>query len=145
MRDPLKKKSVALVFPDKRVMYAEVVEGSDETRTLEQFKAALGEFEAHEVPADAFPTTREFVGAWTWSGGRIEHDMTKAREIHRQRIRTARAPLLAALDVEFQRALESGASTSEIVAKKNALRDATRHPGIEAAKTVDELQKAWPL
>ena len=46
-----------------------------------------------------------------------------AKAIHKEKIRTARAPLLAALDVEYQRAQETGASTTAIVAKKQALRD----------------------
>ncbi len=38
-------------------------------------------------------------------------------------MRNVRKPLLAALDVDFQRAQETGASTSTIVTKKQALRD----------------------
>ena len=59
-------------------------------------------------------------------------DMAKAREIHKGYIRQARAPKLAELDVEFQKALETGASTTDIVAKKNALRDAPADSGIAA-------------
>ena len=47
-------------------------------------------------------------------------DMAKAREIHKTKIRIAREPLLAALDIEFQKALETSASTTDIVAKKQA-------------------------
>ena len=43
-------------------------------------------------------------------------DMAKAREIHKTNIRTARTPKLAELDIEFQKALETGASTTDIVA-----------------------------
>ena len=46
-----------------------------------------------------------------------------AKAIHKEKIRAARKPLLAALDVEYQRARETGASTTAIVAKKQALRD----------------------
>ncbi len=46
-----------------------------------------------------------------------------AKAIHKEKIRAARTPLLAALDVEYQRAQETGASTTAIVAKKQALRD----------------------
>ena len=46
-----------------------------------------------------------------------------AKAIHKEKIRAARKPLLAALDVEYQRAQETGASTTAIVAKKQALRD----------------------
>ena len=47
-------------------------------------------------------------------------DMAKAREIHKAKIREARTPKLAELDIEFQRALETSADTSTIVAKKQA-------------------------
>ena len=51
-------------------------------------------------------------------------DMAKAKEIHKNNIRAVRVDKLAELDIEFQRALEVGAATSSIVAKKQALRDA---------------------
>ena len=42
-------------------------------------------------------------------------DMAKAREIHKTNIREARTPKLAELDVEFQKALETGASTTDML------------------------------
>ena len=73
----------------------------------------------------------------------ININMNKARDIHREKVREARNPKLAAKDVEFQRALETGADTSAIVAAKNALRDAPAASAIEAASTPDELKQAW--
>jgi len=73
----------------------------------------------------------------------ININMTKARDIHREKVREARNPKLAAKDVEFQRALETGADTSAIVAAKQALRDAPAASTIEAASTPDELKQAW--
>ena len=70
-------------------------------------------------------------------------DMAKAREIHKTNIRTARAPKLAELDIEFQKALETGASTTDIVAKKQALRDAPADSGIAAASDTDALKAQW--
>jgi len=70
-------------------------------------------------------------------------DMAKAREIHKEKIRFARKPLLEALDVEFQKALETGASTTDIVAKKNALRDAPADSGIASAADTDALKAQW--
>ena len=70
-------------------------------------------------------------------------DMAKAREIHKDKIRVARKPLLEALDVEFQKAQETGASTTDIVAKKNALRDAPADSGIAAASDTDALKTQW--
>ena len=70
-------------------------------------------------------------------------DMTKAKEIHKTNIRVAREPKLAALDVDFQRALEAGSDTASIVSKKQALRDAPADSAIESAKTEAELKAQW--
>jgi len=76
----------------------------------------------------------------------ITVDMTKAREIKRDMIRAERKPLLEKLDVEYMRAQEAGhtALQQEIAAKKQALRDATVDPVIDAATTPDELKAATP-
>lgn len=73
----------------------------------------------------------------------ININMNKARDIHRDKVRQARNPKLAAKDVEFQRALETGADTAAIVAAKQALRDAPAAANIEAATTPEELKQAW--
>tara|TARA_R100000781_G_scaffold53229_1_gene34779 strand:+ start:901 stop:1164 length:264 start_codon:yes stop_codon:yes gene_type:complete len=73
----------------------------------------------------------------------IKIDMTKAKEIHKTNIRAAREIKLAALDVEFQRALETSSDTTAIVSKKQALRDAPADSAIEAAKTDAELKTQW--
>jgi len=70
-------------------------------------------------------------------------DMAKAREIHKDNIRNARTPKLAELDIEFQKALETGANTSEIIAKKQALRDAPADSGIAAASDAAALKAQW--
>ena len=70
-------------------------------------------------------------------------DMAKAREIHKTNIRVAREPKLAALDVEFQKALETGSDTASIVSKKQALRDAPADSAIGSATTEAELKAQW--
>ena len=70
-------------------------------------------------------------------------NMAKAREIHKTNIRNARTPKLAELDVEFQKALETGASTTDIVAKKQALRDAPADSGIDSASDTAALKAQW--
>lgn len=66
----------------------------------------------------------------------------KAKEIHRERLRRMRAPLLEALDVQFQRALEEGRSTAEVVAEKQRLRDLPEL--VDAATTLEELSAIKP-
>jgi len=70
-------------------------------------------------------------------------DMAKAKQIHKNNIRTVRTEKLAELDIEFQRALEASADTSAIVAKKQALRDAPADSAIDAATTDAELKAQW--
>ena len=70
-------------------------------------------------------------------------DMAKAREIHKTNIRIAREPLLANLDIEFQKALETSSSTTDIVSKKQALRDAPADSAIASAKTEAQLKAQW--
>ena len=70
-------------------------------------------------------------------------DMAKAREIHKSNIRTARTSKLSELDIEFQKALETGASTTDIVSKKQALRDAPADSAIASASNEAELKAQW--
>ena len=70
-------------------------------------------------------------------------DMAKAKELHRNNIRGARSLKFPDLDIEFNRAQETGADTTAIVAKKQALRDAPADSAIEAATTTDQLKAQW--
>lgn len=84
------------------------------------------------------PSDRTFRNAWELSNGAISVNMTKAKAITKDRLRAEREPLLAAQDVAFQRALESGSDTSAIVAEKQRLRDL---PALaDQAQTLDELK-----
>src|SRR5687767_14403952 len=50
-------------------------------------------------------TDDTFRDAWKDDGGdKPGHDMAKAREIHKEKLRDLRAPLLEELDVEYQKA-----------------------------------------
>lgn len=122
-----------------------------------QLLAQLGEAEVARmlVPAgvsyqllddDAVPADRAFRNAWKLSGATVDVDMGRAVEIHKDRLRTLRAPLLAASDTEFIRAIEAGdkRKQDEIAAKKQALRDVTVDPTIAAARTPEELKAAVP-
>ena len=69
----------------------------------------------------------------------ITINFDKAVEITKARLRAERTPLLQAQDVAFQRALESGADTTAIVAEKQRLRDITKLA--DQATTLDELKQ----
>ena len=67
----------------------------------------------------------DFFDAWELTDGEVTVNLTKAKNITKARLRAERAPLLAAQDVLFQRAQETGGDTTAIVAEKNRLRDIT--------------------
>ena len=94
--------------------------------------------EDSEIPKNTF-----FERAWKIVDGKIEMDITKAKEVHKENIRNARQEKLAELDIEFQKALETSSSTTDIISKKQALRDAPADSAIAAAKTEDELKAQW--
>jgi len=70
----------------------------------------------------------------------INININKAKDITKDKLRAERKPLLESLDVQFQRALETGANTSDIVAEKQRLRDITLT--VDSMTTVDELKGA---
>jgi hypothetical protein len=65
-------------------------------------------------------------------------NVDKAKAITKDRLRTERTPLLQAQDVAFQRALETGADTTTIVAEKQRLRDITSLA--DSAITLEQLK-----
>ena len=65
-------------------------------------------------------------------------DINKAKDITKDRLRQERKPLLEAQDVLFQRALESNADTTAIVAEKQRLRDITTL--VDSVNTTEELK-----
>lgn len=78
-------------------------------------------------------------------------DINKAKEIHKDKIREVRNPLLEKKDVEYIRAQEVGDTekVAAVVAEKQALRDAT---GIVDSATItatdvlgvtEELKTVW--
>jgi len=97
----------------------------------------------YTIEDSEIPTDTTFGLAWKIVDGKIETDMTRAKEIHRDNIRSVRIGKLAELDIEFQRALETSADTSAIVAKKQALRDAPADSAIDAATDEAGLKAQW--
>ncbi len=84
------------------------------------------------------PRDNDFYDAWEMDATSVTVNLDKAKEITKKRLRNERAPLLAAQDVLFQRALESGADTTAIVAEKNRLRNITSLA--DTATTLEELR-----
>ena len=91
------------------------------------------------------PSDRHFRNAWVLNGNVISEDMTKAKEIFKDKIREVRKPLLEAEDVTYMKALETGDSSAQsaCVTKKKALRDAPAAKAIDDADTIAKLKAAW--
>ena len=91
------------------------------------------------------PSDRHFRGAWKLSGTTISEDMTKAKAIFKDKIRSIRQPLLDAEDVVYMKALEADDASAKTasVAKKKALRDAPAATAIDNADTIAKLKAAW--
>lgn len=95
--------------------------------------------ESFIVRADSLPENdNDFFDAWEQTRGVVTVNLDKAREITKRRLRLERAPLLAAQDVAFQRALETGADTAAIVEEKMRLRAVTDLA--DACTTLDQLR-----
>ena len=91
------------------------------------------------------PKNRDFRGAWTLEGDVMKEDLSVAKELFKSKIKEARTPLLASEDVAFMMALENDDASARAasVAKKKALRDATKASAIDAASSIEELTAAW--
>jgi len=68
----------------------------------------------------------------------IQVNITKAKEITKDRLREERKPLLEEQDILFQKAQETNADTTAIVAEKQRLRDITNQ--VDSMTTVEELK-----
>lgn len=68
----------------------------------------------------------------------VVYSPIKARKFHTDRVRQERD--FATLDVDFMKALEKGADTSTILAKKQILRDAPNHPIWDTCVTLQDFK-----
>jgi hypothetical protein len=71
----------------------------------------------------------------------ITIDITKAKEVWKDKIRVARKPVLEKLDVDYMKANEAGTDTTTIVADKQTLRDLPTQ--VDTATTTDEIKAVW--
>lgn len=91
------------------------------------------------VDIDSLPSAdNDFFDAWELHDGVVSVDLTKAKDLTKRRLRAEREPLLVAQDVLFQRALETNADTTAIVAEKQRLRDITKLA--DSCTTTQELR-----
>jgi len=71
----------------------------------------------------------------------ITIDITKAKDIWKDKIRLARKSALEKLDVDFVKAQETSSDTSSIITDKQTLRDLPSQ--VDTATTTDEIKAVW--
>ena len=71
----------------------------------------------------------------------ITIDITKAKEVWKDKIRQARTSVLAKLDIDFIKAQEQGNDTASIVADKQTLRDLPSQ--VDTANSIEEIKAVW--
>ena len=95
--------------------------------------------EFHIIEEEDLPQEHnDFFNAWEVDNGKIRICHIKSQVITKERLRAERAPLLTALDVQYQRATEDGRDTTIIISEKQRLRDVTKLA--DTATTLDELK-----
>ena len=71
----------------------------------------------------------------------ITIDITKAKEVWKNKIRQARTSALEKLDIDFIKAQEQGNDTTAIVADKQTLRDLPSQ--VDTANSIEEIKAVW--
>ena len=71
----------------------------------------------------------------------ITIDISKAKEVWKNKIREARKLALEKLDIDFVKAQETSSDTTSIVADKQTLRDLPSQ--VDTATTTDEIKAVW--
>ena len=84
------------------------------------------------------PKDRVFRNAWNYD---LKEDISKSKEIWKEKLRVDRKPILEKLDVDFMRAMEENDEVLmlDITKAKQALRDVTQL--VDACKTIAGIKK----
>lgn len=90
-----------------------------------------------------FERDRAYRDALTDNNGKLEHDMPKARELHKARLRHRNGDLFMSMDREWVDANAKGdkAGAAEVESRRKALRDSVDDPRIDQATSIDELKQ----
>ena len=97
------------------------------------------------VNEDELPKYNYFASSWILNDlhEQITFDYEEVKRVWLNFYRRVRTPLLAALDIDFMRSVESGDINlqKEIASKKQALRDVTK---TELPNDLDGIKNTWP-
>jgi hypothetical protein len=96
---------------------------------------------------ELFTKDRQYREALEDVGGKLKHNMTKAKELHRAHLRHVNGDKFMQLDRQWVDAMASGdkqgADDVEKIRKK--MRDRVNDPLIDAAQTIEELKAVTPI
>jgi hypothetical protein len=140
-------KLVSIKRADGQICIGEIWNDASQELILSEAQklvAGYGYVSHREIRQEDVPVIhREFRNAWEDSGTEIFINMVKAKEIHKNKLRALRKPKLEALDIEYQRADESGDvnKKQEIALKKKELRNVTQ---LTLPNTPEELKNFIP-
>ena len=97
----------------------------------------------YAVVDDLGSLDNDYFDAFEYQDLGISCNIDKAKQIHLDKFREARKPLLSKLDVDYMKAIEveDHVAASAIAVKKQELRDVTK---IELPSTLPEIKETWP-
>ncbi len=97
----------------------------------------------YAVVDDLGDLDNEYFDAFEYANLGISCNIDKAKQIHLDKFRAVRKPKLAALDVDYMKAIEveDHEAASAIAVKKQELRDITK---IELPDSLPEIKETWP-
>lgn len=90
------------------------------------------------VDTAMIPSERTFRNAWKLGAGKVEHDISKCKEIAHAKRRTDRAEAFKPLDIEAT--IPAKAAQAEALRQQIREKDAMRQAAIDAATTVEQLK-----
>jgi hypothetical protein len=93
---------------------------------------------------DSLEVDNDYFNAYAFSEETgVEVNIDKAKQIHLDKFREARKPILSKLDVDYMKAIEveDSVAASAIAVQKQELRDVTKLP---LPDTLPEIKATWP-
>ena len=130
-----------IIYKDTKSTVSVITQTSEWTGSMEELaqKNVPTGLKYKIVEDSVIPTDRTFRNAWEVDTDfKISENLTKAKDITKDRLRVERKPLLEAEDVKFMQAQETSADTKDIVAEKQRLRDITKKA--DTCKNTNELK-----
>jgi hypothetical protein len=128
-----------IIYPQADNKLAVIIPTGDYQDAIKDVPAGV----EYAVVDDLADLDNEYFDAFEYQDLGISCNIEKAKQIHLNKFREVRAPLLQKLDVDYMKAIEveDSVAASAIAVKKQELRDVTK---IELPSTLPEIKETWP-